>query len=61
LHKLALLATPEDKSNKQKNQAIHFFHWQPKLFYRFDLQQSTDLRWQKNTFQSSCDLWLAVC
>jgi len=23
--KLALLTTPEDKSNKQKNKAIHFF------------------------------------
>jgi len=32
---------PEDKSNKQQNQAIHFFHWQPKLFHRFDLPQST--------------------
>jgi len=45
LQKLALLITPEDKSNKQQNQAIHFFHWQPELFYRFDLPQSTDLRW----------------
>jgi len=33
LQKLALLITPEDKSNKQQNQAIHFFHWQPKLFH----------------------------
>jgi len=29
LQKLALLITPEDKSNKQQNQVIHFFHWQP--------------------------------
>jgi len=36
---------PEDKSNKQQNQAIQFFHWQPKLFHRSDLLQSTDLRW----------------
>jgi len=25
LQKLALLITPEDKANKQQNQAIHFF------------------------------------
>jgi len=25
LQKFALLITPEDKSNKQQNQAIHFF------------------------------------
>jgi len=45
LQKLALLITLEDKSNKQQNQAIHFFHWQQKLFYRSDLPQSTDSRW----------------
>jgi len=45
LQKLALLITPEDKSNKQQNQAIHFFYWQPKLFQRSDFPQSTDWRW----------------
>jgi len=34
----------EDKSNKQKNQAAHSFHWQPKLFDRSN-PQSTILRW----------------
>jgi len=32
LQKRALLITPEDKCNKQQTQAVHFFHWQPKLF-----------------------------
>jgi len=27
LQNLALLTTPEDKSNKQQNQAGHSFHW----------------------------------
>jgi len=44
LQKVALLIMPEDKSNKQKNQANHSFHGQPKLFHRSDLSQSTDLR-----------------
>jgi len=44
MQKLALLITPEDKPNKQQNQAIHFFHWQPKLFHGSDIPQSTDLR-----------------
>jgi len=43
LQKLALLITPEDKANKQQNQAIHFFYWQPKCFHRSDLPRSTDL------------------
>jgi len=43
LQNLVLLVTPEDKSNKQQNQAIHFFHWQPKLFHRSDLPPSTEL------------------
>jgi len=34
----------KDKSNKQQNQAIHFFHWQSKLFHRSNLPQSMDLR-----------------
>jgi len=50
LQNLVLLITPEDKSNKQQNQAIHFFHWQPKLFHRSDLPQSTELRWWKTRF-----------
>ena len=61
LRKLALLITPADKSNKQQNQIIHFFHCQPKLFHRSDLWQSTDLRWQKTRFSPVVtDLWLAV-
>jgi len=37
LQKLALLITPEDKSNKQQNQAAHFFHWQPNHKFSTDL------------------------
>jgi len=46
VEKLALLMTPEDKSNKQQNQATHSFSLtaKPKLFRRSDLSQSTDLR-----------------
>jgi len=43
LRKLSLLITPEDKSNKQQNQAARIFHWQPKLCHRSDFPQSTDL------------------
>jgi len=47
VEKLALLMTPEDKSNKQQNQATHSFSLttKPKLFHRCELSQSTDLRW----------------
>jgi len=46
VEKLALLVTPEDKSNKQQNQGAHSFSLatKPKLFHRYDLSQSTDLR-----------------
>jgi len=63
VEKLALLITPEDKSNKQQNQAVHSFSLtsKPKLFHRSDLLQSKD-EVIKNTFQSSCDkLSASVC
>jgi len=44
VEKLALLATSEDKSNKQQNQATHSFSLTTKTFHRPDLSQSTDLR-----------------
>jgi len=37
LQKLALLITPEYKSNKQKNQPGHSFYWQPKQNFSMDL------------------------
>jgi len=43
LQKLALLVTPEEKANKQQNQAI-IFSLATKLFHKSDLPQPTDLR-----------------
>jgi len=34
---LALLTTPEDKSNKQQNQAVHSFYWQTNQNFSTDL------------------------
>jgi len=58
LQKLALLITLEDKCNKQQNQAILFFHWQPKLFHGSDLPQSTDLRWYTFLGKHSGTVWI---
>jgi len=57
LQKLALLITPEDKSTKQQNQAVHLFHWQPKL--------STDLIFRSQQIWGdkkhvSVQLWLVT-
>ena len=49
------IVTAEDKSSKLQHHAAYTFHWQSKLFHTSDLPQSTDLRWQKEPFQSSCD------
>jgi len=37
LQKLALIITAEDKPNKQQNQAIHFYHWQPDQNFSTDV------------------------
>jgi len=54
LQNLAQLITPEDKSKKQQNQAIHFFignqNFSTDLIFR-----SQQIWGDKNTFQASCD------
>jgi len=56
LQKLALLITPEDKSNKQENQVTLSFHWQPSQNVSTHLISTVNrFKLIKTTFQSSCD------
>jgi len=57
--KLALLITPEDKSNKQQNQAGHSFHWQPNQNFSTNLIFRGQQIWGDKK-HVSVQVWLAV-
>ena len=56
---------PEDKSNKQQNQASHCFHWQPNQIFSTDLifhsqQIWCDKKTQFSPVVNSCALSIVL-
>jgi len=59
LPKPGLLLTPEDKSNKQQNQAGNSFHWEPNLNFSTDLIFRSHQIWGDKK-HASVQFWPAV-